>query len=544
MRRPSETAMKKLAPVARALAGARRCGAFETRRPVVVARAPGRLDVMGGVADYSGSLVCEMPLAVAAVVVAQARMDGRVVCVSAQEEGRNRKSGRNRGNQGNAVVLGAKVLAAAAPRKAAPRKLAKGLVGDRRWARYVAGTWWWLIRGMGQGARGKGKMGADPRPRVAAAAIENRKSKIENALPGVTLYVDSDVPLGGGVSSSAAVEVAAMAAGARLLGLKLGPMDLAVACQWVENHVVGAPCGVMDQVTSALGQEGALLEILCQAGPDGRPAQVMGNVQVPKGFAFVGVHSGVAHEVSGDPYTDARVAAFMGQKILAQLQKRDLTHGCLANVPAEEYRRSWRQKLPESMLGRAFLKNFRGTNDPVTKVNPRTVYRVRQGTDHPVFEMERVREFVRLLKQAGEMDGSLQISDRRLPMVEGRTGCGVVEAIENRKTRSGVRDAFMRRAGELMYASHASYSDCAHLGHPLTDKLVAMVRDLGPGKGFYGAKITGGGSGGTVAILMQDSPVCRRRLRTLRQRYERETGRETMGFAGSGPGVKLGIFDF
>ena len=51
-----------------------------------------------------------------------------------------------------------------------------------------------------------------------------------------------------------------------------------------------------------------------------------------------------------------------------------------------------------------------------------------------------------------------------------------------------------------MYASHASYSACG-LASDGTDLLVEMVRERGPAAGLYGAKITGGGSGGTVAVL-------------------------------------------
>ncbi len=54
--------------------------------------------------------------------------------------------------------------------------------------------------------------------------------------------------------------------------------------------------------------------------------------------------------------------------------------------------------------------------------------------------------------------------------------------------------------GELMYASHESYSACG-LGSSGTDRLVEMVRQAGPEAGLFGGKITGGGSGGTVAVL-------------------------------------------
>ena len=54
-----------------------------------------------------------------------------------------------------------------------------------------------------------------------------------------------------------------------------------------------------------------------------------------------------------------------------------------------------------------------------------------------------------------------------------------------------------------MFASHASYSACG-LGSPATDRIVELVRAAGPGRGLFGAKVTGGGSGGTVALLGRD----------------------------------------
>ncbi|MCC6579003.1 MAG: hypothetical protein IT440_01070 [Phycisphaeraceae bacterium] len=90
-----------------------------------------------------------------------------------------------------------------------------------------------------------------------------------------------------------------------------------------------------------------------------------------------------------------------------------------------------------------------------------------------------------------------------------------------------------------MLASHDSYRDCARLGHPMTDVLVNLFREAGPDAGFFGAKITGGGCGGTVAVLMRDDAPARRRLNLIRQQYQQQTGRETMLFDGSSPGACL-----
>ena len=85
--------------------------------------------------------------------------------------------------------------------------------------------------------------------------------------------------------------------------------------------------------------------------------------------------------------------------------------------------------------------------------------------------------------------------------------------------------------GDLMYGSHRSYSACG-LGSAATDQLVALVQAAGPGKGLFGAKITGGGSGGTVAVFgTVEAENC-----------VRELAAGSQVFAESGPGaVELGV---
>ena len=73
-----------------------------------------------------------------------------------------------------------------------------------------------------------------------------------------------------------------------------------------ENFVVGAPCGIMDQMTSALGRSDALLALLCQ------PAEVQGFVPLPPSIGFWGIDSGIRHAVSGSDYTSVRTGGVHG----------------------------------------------------------------------------------------------------------------------------------------------------------------------------------------------------------------------------------------
>jgi len=320
------------------------------------------------------------------------------------------------------------------------------------------------------------------------------------------VLITSDVPEGKGVSSSAALEVATMAATAVCFGLEMDGASLATECQWAENHIARAPCGIMDQMTSALGRRDRLLRLRCQ------PATVEGHVTVPSGYRFYGIDSGIRHAVSGSDYGTVRTAAFMGYRVIADLAGLTATRdgeyvrvqddrwaGYLANIPPSEFAVDFVDWLPNRMRGADFLARYGGITDVVTRVNPETWYPVRQATSHPVYENERVTRFADLLS----------------------TGLDQPDAAA--------------RMGALMFRSHASYSSCG-LGSDGTDRLVDLAAELDPSHGVFGAKITGGGSGGTVAVF--GTEAARSAVHHIARHYEQETGVHAHVFDGSGPGAE------
>lgn len=121
---------------------------------------------------------------------------------------------------------------------------------------------------------------------IGALVVLQAEFGIDLQRHGLSLLVSSAVPEGKGVSSSAAVEVATMAAVAAAYGIELDGRRMALLCQTVENLVVGAPCGVMDQMTSVLGEQGRLLALRCQ------PAEVEGQVSLPDHLRVWGIDSG------------------------------------------------------------------------------------------------------------------------------------------------------------------------------------------------------------------------------------------------------------
>lgn len=380
--------------------------------------APGRLDFLGGVADYSGSLVLEMPLSLTTRVTITARAEPGYEFRSAQ--------------MGTAEV-GPGLKAAQLP----------------DWVRYPYGCLEYFSRELCW------------RPPA-----------------GLRFAIRSTVPLGMGVSSSAAIEVATLRALEKFSGRKLPNVALAHLAQRVENHFVGAPCGLMDQLTSACGTPGALLPILC------RPDQLERPVTLPRGVIAVGWPSGVKHAVSASPYATARTAAFMGRRIIERLTKRKLAH--VSEITPEELAAL---TLPKAISGRDYVRRWRSVDDPLSVIVPGRRYPVAAATAFPIEENARVRQATTLLR-----------AKHPLP-----------------------RGELAGRLGELLYQSHAGYGAMG-LGCPETDEMVDAIRRLGPARGFFGARVSGGGSGGTVVVLLehQARPVLERLMRRLRFRRDFE----------------------
>jgi L-arabinokinase len=353
-----------------------------------IGRAPGRLDLLGGVADYSGARVLEVATHLATTVVADAD-DGLVV-------------GPARLSVDEITTI------ATLPYP----EMREALSSFPKWTLYVLGV----------------------------ALVLVRHGVIEP--PRARLSVESDVPTSVGVSSSAALEVATARA---IGGDRIEPLRLAALCQEAENHVVGAPCGIMDQVVVALGRPGAVLPILC------RPAAIDPLVELPAGLEVVGVPTGAEHDVSGAPYRRARAAAFMGKRIVEDAI--DVRHAWVSELPISTV-----SDLPDALDGATFLDRWDATDDPLTVVDPDAAYPVRAATTF---------------------------------------------GIEEHRRSGALLDALTRRATDavkpIMAASHAGY-DAMGLGHPAA---TATVEQLAGRPGVHGARSSGGGAGGTVVVVCE-----------------------------------------
>ncbi len=212
---------------------------YATEATPAVYRAPGRVNLIGEHTDYNLGFVCPVALELACYVAAARNAAGKLRIYS-----RNMDESRE--------------FDTAAVGELQP-------AGD--WSDYVAGVAVMLAR-----------EGYEIRP--------------------MDLYIDSRVPRGGGLSSSASLEVSV--ALALLDGREIDKVALARLARRAENEFAGMPCGIMDQYISVFGRRGAALKIDCRD-------LSFDVVRLPEAVEIVAVNTMVKHELGGTAYRD-RVA--------------------------------------------------------------------------------------------------------------------------------------------------------------------------------------------------------------------------------------------
>jgi len=229
--------------------------------------APGRANLIGEHTDYNDGFVLPFAIDRRTLVALGARDDGmlRVASTFSDEVG----------------GLPLADLAAAQ---------ASGAL--RGWAAYPLGVAWAL-----------GRFGAD------LAAV-----------PGADLLIDSNVPVGAGLSSSAAIESAVAVALDEVWRLGLSRETLALVGQRAENDAVGAPTGIMDQSAALLGRQDAAVFLDCRS---------LASRVVPLGFAAAGltiavIDTGVSHSHATGGYRDRRASCEAGARALGVAALRDV----------------------------------------------------------------------------------------------------------------------------------------------------------------------------------------------------------------------------
>ncbi len=229
------------------------------RRPRWIAAAPGRVNIIGEHVDYNDGFV--LPMAIdryCVIAAAECNGEAQLFSVAADEE-------------------------ATIPLSAPRRHAAAG-----HWSNYVAG----VIAGCNE---------LNMRPAGFQAVIE------------------SSVPVGGGLSSSAALEVAAATLVEAITGQTLDPVAKALLCQQAEHQFAGVPCGIMDQFASVLCRADHLMLLDCRSqGVEHIPFQ-------DAGVTVLVINTNVKHELSGGEYAARRGQCESAARGLGARSLRDAT---------------------------------------------------------------------------------------------------------------------------------------------------------------------------------------------------------------------------
>lgn len=215
---------------------------------MVVAFAPGRVNLIGDHTDYTGGWV--LPLAIQLGTTVSLEPGGPDVRLRSESEPEE-------------VTV--------------PIDVADPAICQPPWARYVAGVV------------------AVTRPRVGGFGT-----------------VTTTLPVGAGLSSSAALEVAVALA----LGFEGSPLQLARSCQQAEQRASGVPCGIMDQLVSSAGVEGHALLIDCGA-------EQVTPVAWPPDVEIVAVHSGRSRALAGGGYAAKRAGCVQAEAHVGPLNRAE-----------------------------------------------------------------------------------------------------------------------------------------------------------------------------------------------------------------------------
>ncbi|MFI4862472.1 MAG: galactokinase [Phycisphaerales bacterium JB063] len=257
------------------------------RPPTVAASAPGRLEVLGNHTDYNAGLTLSCAVAFRCTALLCPLDEPAVKLASTAFDG---------------------------PPEATALQSPIALAARGHWTNYLLGL---------------------------VAALQERG----RVVPGFAMLIDSAVPRSAGVSSSAALEMAALTGLASLMKLDLPPIELARIGQWAESRAVGAQTGLLDQLTSLCGQRDHLLSTDFQSYAY-RP------IAMPPGWVFVAVDSGIKHDLTAD-YNDRRASCELAAKTMGVQSLRDASretleahrdgmdpsaYGCAAHIIGESER--------------------------------------------------------------------------------------------------------------------------------------------------------------------------------------------------------------
>ena len=355
-------------------------------KPQIVAYAPGRIEVLGNHTDYNEGYVFSAAIDKGTFFALSPSTDDTCELTAAD------------------LMETAKFTT----KTVAPAK-------EMTWQNYVTGTFNWLFDG-----------------------------KPETAKHGFKAAFLGNIPLGAGLSSSAALEMCAVLAFSNLYGIAKDRTEMAKIGQKAEHTFAGCPCGLLDQASSMYGQEGALVK------SDFR-YNTFETVPLGPKVAFMMVKTNAKHALVDGAYASRRAACEDAAKFFAKVLRKPVTH--LRDVTAAEWI-LYRDGLDETVAKRAV---------------------------HPIGEDERVLQGAELLNKG-----------------------------------------HLKEFGALMFDSHESSRKWFENSCEELDAVVDAAKTIPE---VYGARLSGGGFGGSCCLLV-DPTAAEKIAATITAAYKTRFGDE------------------
>ena len=287
---------------------------------------------------------------------------------------------------------------------------------------------------------------ADPKWSNYLRGVIRGFQDLKYKLPGFDASIVSSIPLGAGLSSSAALECAFATLFEGLVDAVLTLADKALLAQRAEHDFAGVPCGIMDQFASAFGMKDQLILIDCRSS---EPEMVPFS---DPSLSIIVANTNVSHDLSDGGYSNRRKETEDGLTLTGKESWRDVT---MEDVYAAQ----------EKMGDRIFRRSR-----------------------HVVTEIARTAQAVEAFKSCD-----------------------------------------FSNIGSLMESSHRSLRDDFEVSCDELDLMVALAKEIGLEGGVLGARMTGGGFGGSTVTLCH-SIHAEAIARQMNDRYQAQTGIEPLLF--------------
>ena len=325
----------------------------EKQNPPIFVKSPGRINLIGEHTDYNDGFVLPVAIDRFIFMAGRARNDEKI-CIYSDNKNEKFEADLNEISPDN----------------------------NNRWVNYILGVYYFL------------------------------QKEQKNKLKGVEIFFSGNIPIGKGLSSSAALEVATCYLLSLLFDIKIDPVKMAKICQETENEFVGVPCGIMDQFICILGQEGKAVFLDCRN---------LDYNYVPIGASNMDImitDSGIKRNLKVSPYKQRKDECKTSVELLKKLIPK---LGSLRDLSVKEFKK-YENILPEVL---------------------------RKRVKHVVFENERVNKSFDLLKKGDLKEFGKLMYDSHMSLKEDyEVSCRELDIlVESAKGCEGVIGSRMTGAG-------------------------------------------------------------------------------------------------